>query len=151
MTPPTTKLTDNSDAFRARYREAARLGIDAAANVLEREVAKEFFDRQGYKTGAFAGTLRIGKSVRRSPPEKSFDAYTGAPGWVSRVGTNKIQALYWELGHYNLFTRGYERVRIWVPTAARNVEKMRRNFAAVVARVMGGAGPSAGPNPGAKR
>lgn len=132
------KLTDRSPEFRARYREAARLGVDAAANVLEREVAREFFSRKGYKTGAFAGSLRIGQSVRRSPPEQSFDAYTGAPIWVSRVGTNKLAALYWELGHYNIFTRGYERVRIWVPTASRNVERARRAFAAVVARVMGG-------------
>lgn len=125
-------FTDNSDAFRRRYREAARLGVDAAANVLEREVARAH-DATYYKGGAFRGTLKIRQSIRRSPPTSQ------ATGWTAKVGTNKIQALFWELGHHNLFTRHYERVRLWVPTAQANIERMRRNFAATVARMMGGA------------
>lgn len=136
----TAKLTDNSAAFRARYREAARLGIDAAANVLEREVAKAH-DASYYKGGAFRGTLKVRQSIRRSPPEAT------PTGWAAKVGTNKLPALFWELGHINLFTRKYERNRIWVPTAMANLERMRKNFAAVVARVMGGAGPKPGATP----
>lgn len=140
----TAKLTDHSAAFRARYREAARLGVDAAANVLEREVARAH-DASYYKGGAFRGTLKIRQSIRHSPPAPvrvwgrgRFGAQAAqAQGWESKVGTKHIEALFWELGHHNLFTRQYERVRIWVPTAIANVDKMRRNFAAVVARVMG--------------
>lgn len=137
------KLTDRSPEFRARYREAARLGVDAAANVLEREVARAH-DARYYKGGAFRGTLLVKQSIRRSPPEAT------PQGWVSKVGTNKLPALFWELGHMNLFTRKFERVRLWVPTAQANVERMRRNFAAVVARVMGGPA-SAPPTPGGPR
>ena len=64
------KLTDNSAAFRARYREAARLGVDAAANTLEREVAKAH-DSRYYKGGAFRGTLLVRQSIRRSPPQRA--------------------------------------------------------------------------------
>jgi hypothetical protein len=127
------KVTDNSDAFRRRYREAARLGTDAAANVLEREVAKAH-DSTYYKGGAFRGTLLVRQSIRRSPPTDT------STGWLSKVGTNKLPALFWELGHHNIFTRKYERVRIWVPTAQANIERMRANFAAIVARVMGTGG-----------
>jgi hypothetical protein len=129
-----TKFTDRSAAFRARYREAARLGVDAAANTLEREVAKAH-DSTYYKGGAFRGTLQVRQSIRHSPPQDT------PTGWVSKVGTNKLPALFWELGHMNLFTRKYERNRIWVPTAQANIERMRRTFATVVARVMGGAPP----------
>lgn len=126
----TVKFTDRSAEFRAKFREAARLGVDAAANTLEREVAKAH-DSRYYKGGAFRGTLMVRQSIRHSPPVLT------PGGWMSKVGTNKLPALFWELGHMNLFTRKYERVRIWVPTAQANVERMRRTFAAVVKRVMG--------------
>ena len=140
MTDIRAKLTDNSEAFRRRYREAARLGVDAAANVLEREVARAH-DSTYYKGGAFRGTLLVRQSIRRSPPEAT------ATGWLSKVGTNKLPALFWELGHHNIFTRQYERVQLWVPTALANVERMRANFAAVVARVMGTGTPPGAPSP----
>jgi hypothetical protein len=125
----TAKITDRSDEARRRYREAARLGVDAAANTLEREVVLAH-DASYYKGGAFRGTLLVRQSIRRAPPTDS------GRGWVSKVGTKIIQALFWELGHHNLFTRKYERVRLWVPTAQANVERMKANFAAIVARVM---------------
>lgn len=140
MTDIRAKLTDRSDAALRQYREAARLGVDAAANVLEREVAKAH-DSTYYKGGAFRGTLLVRQSIRRSAPEQSRG------GWMSKVGTNKIQALFWELGHHNIFTRQYERVELWVPTALANLERMRANFAAVVARVMNAGTPGATPTP----
>lgn len=124
------KITDHSKRALARYDKAARLGVSAASNVLVREV-KKAFGSDYYKGGAFRSTLYVKQSVRRSDPEKEAD------GWAARVGTNKIQALYWELGHQNVFTRRFERVRIWEPTALANITTMREAFASVVKRIMG--------------
>jgi hypothetical protein len=62
-----------------------------------------------------------------------------ATGWETSVGTKFIEALYWELGHRNLFTRKYERVQLWVPTAVENVARMQKTFSVIVARIMGAA------------
>lgn len=121
-------VTDRGREARDRYREAARRGVDAAANTLEREVKKAH--NSYYTSQAFRSTAQIRQSIRRVGP-------TATPaGWESKVGTNKLIALYWELGHRNLFTRKYERVRLWVPTAVQNVDRMRATFARVVARYM---------------
>lgn len=122
------RLTDNRPAVRARYREAARRGVDAAANVLEREVKKAHNDY--YTSGAFRGTVGVRQSIRRTSPQAE------PRGWSARVGTNKKVALYWELGHFNIFTRKYERVRLWEPTALQQVKAMRDTFERVVKRYM---------------
>jgi hypothetical protein len=121
-------ITDRSREAFDRYREAARLGVDAAANVLEREVKKAH--NKYYTSQAFRSTAQIRQSIRRVGPTLE------AEGWTSRVGTNKKIALYWELGHHNLFTRKRERVRLWEPTAMANVERMQAAFARVVVRYM---------------
>lgn len=121
-------VTDRSREARDRYREAARKGVDAAANTLEREVKKAH--NAYYTSQAFRSTAQIRQSIRRVGPTMD----TG--GWSAKVGTNKLIALYWELGHRNVFTRKYERVRIWVPTALQNTQRMRDTFARVVARYM---------------
>lgn len=121
-------VTDRSREARDRYREAARLGVDAAANTLEREVKKAH--NAYYTSQAFRSTAQIRQSIRRVGPTSE------AGGWASRVGTNKMIALYWELGHRNLFTRKYERVRLWEPTAIQNIKRMQDTFARVVARYM---------------
>ncbi|MCW5591057.1 MAG: hypothetical protein KIS74_03060 [Burkholderiales bacterium] len=122
-------LTDNSENARRRYEEAARLGIDAAANVLVREV-KKAFGSDYYKGGAFRGTLGVRGSITRTNAER------GPSGWSAQVGTRFIEALYWELGHFNTFTRQHERVRIWEPTAIAQEPAMRAAFARVAKRVM---------------
>jgi hypothetical protein len=125
----TATITDRSEEGHRRYEEAARLGVDAAANVLQREVTQAH-DSTYYKGGAFRGTLYVRQSIRRSDPER------GPDGWSSTVGTKIIEALYWELGHHNLFTRQYERVRLWEPTALAAITRMRDAFARVVRRIM---------------
>jgi hypothetical protein len=121
-------FTDRSREARDRYREAARMGVDAASNTLEREVKKAH--NAYYTSQAFRSTAQIRQSIRRVGPTMGRD------GWEARVGTNKMIALYWELGHRNLFTRKYERVRLWEPTAIQNIGRMRVTFARVVARMM---------------
>lgn len=126
---PTT-ITDRFDDAMRRYDRAARLGVDAAANVLQREITKAH-DSSYYKGGAFRSTLQVRASIRRTPPTRSGD------GWSAEVGTKIIEALYWELGHHNLFTRKYERRRIWEPTALANVGAMSAAYGRVVVRIMG--------------
>jgi hypothetical protein len=117
-------------AAKDRYREGALKGMDAASNHLRVSLQKAFGSWY-YKGGRFRSTLQVKQSIRRDGPTWAGE------GWEATVGTNKIEALYWELGHHNVFTRKYERVEIWVPTGAREVQAMRDTFARVVARMMG--------------
>ena len=121
-------VTDRSREAHDRYREAARKGVDAAATRLRDEVKKAH--NAYYTSQAFRSTAQIRQSIRQEGPVMEFT------GWASEVGTNKKIALYWELGHRNTFTRKYERVRLWVPTALQNVDRLQRTFARVVARYM---------------
>lgn len=114
----------------SRYEEASRKGLDAAANHLRVETLKAF-GSDYYKGGAFRSTLYVKQSIRRIAPYKTLS------GWESTLGTKLIEALYWELGHMNRWTRKYERVQLWVPTAAKNVGRMQQVFAAIVSRIMG--------------
>ena len=123
-------MVDRSGAVPARWDDASRRGLDAAANHLRTELLKAF-GSDYYKGGRFRSTLQVKQSIRRLAPYKTAD------GWETTIGTNKIEALYWELGHRNVFTRRYERVQLWVPTATDNVDAMRATYARVVARIMG--------------
>lgn len=123
-------IVDRSRQALARYDDASRRGLDGAANHLRTEVLKAFGSSY-YKGGRFRSTLQVKQSIRRLAP------YKVSGGWETTLGTKFIEALYWELGHRNVFTRKYERVQLWVPTAANNVEAMRATFSRVVARLMG--------------
>ena len=112
-----------------RYDEASKLGLAGAANVLRTAVVKKFGTRY-YKGGRFRSTLFVKQRTYYLTPYKTSD------GWESQVGTPVVQALYWELGHHNTFTRKYERVRIWEPAALESIEAMRSAYGRVVARFM---------------
>ena len=121
---------DRSREAISRGREAGRLAMDAAANHLRQEVWKAF-GSDYYKGGAFRSTLQVKQSIRRQGPNWVGD------GWESTVGTKFIEALYWELGHYNVFTRKRERVQLWEPTARNATPAMQRIYARVMVRYMG--------------
>lgn len=113
-----------------RYDEASKLGLAGAANVLRTAVVKKFGSSY-YKGGRFRSTLFVKQSVRYLTPYKTPN------GWETQVGTKIIEALYWELGHNNIFTRNRERVRIWEPAGLESIEAMRSAYGRVVARFMG--------------
>jgi hypothetical protein len=123
-------VTDNSRQAVSRADEAGRLGLAAAVTVLKNAVVKQFGSSY-YKGGAFRSTLFVKQSVRFLTPYKTPD------GYETVLGTKLIQALYWELGHHNTFTRKYERVRIWEPAGLASMGAMRDAYARVVARIMG--------------
>ena len=121
---------DRSREALARYDEIVPRALDGAAKHLVDEVRKAFGSTY-YLGGRFRSTLQVKQSIRRLTPYKT------PAGWETVVGTKLIEALYWELGHRNIFTRNPERVQLWVPTATANVERMQKTFAYVVARFMG--------------
>jgi hypothetical protein len=126
----TITVTDRSAEMKARYSHGAKGGMNAVGKFLVAETYKAFESARYYKGGAFRSTLLVKQSIR-------YEVWPDLDGWFARVGTNKEPALSWELGHQNHFTGKYERVPIWVPTALANVENMRKEFAKIVARVMG--------------
>ena len=125
---PITTTNRAAEAL-GRYDNAAQKGLSAAAQLLHREVRKAFGTRY-YKGGRFRDTLKVKASIRY------LSAYRTPRGWESIVGTKIFQALYWELGHNNIFTRDKERVRIWEPTGQAQTQAMRNEFSYVVATIM---------------
>ena len=123
-------VDDFSGNVLRRYDMAVQRGLDAAASHLVGAVQRGHGSSY-YKGGAFRSTLQVKQSIRRLTP------YRVPSGWETLVGTNIKQALYWELGHHNIFTRKHERFRVWEPTGIKEVPAMSRTFAHIVKRYMG--------------
>lgn len=144
-------LYDHSKKAEARYNRAARAGIVAASEHLLSELRKAY--QNYYTSGAFRSTLQIRQALRRANPEKDKDGWytlvgvptaTVTPG--RRPGDPKslfdrpvdrgMVALYWEMGHDNLFLRRKVHVPIAKPAAAQATEGMRAAWARTVKRYM---------------
>lgn len=97
---------------------------------------------QGYTTGDFV-TGHVAGSVEVVPPVRT------AEGLRLTVGSNVPYALYWEVGHVNIFAHGlapassllgkrvtgtYQRVEIWRPYLLEMRELLRATVQAVAAR-----------------
>lgn len=108
---------------------AGREGMDAAAMVLLNAV-RIGFGSTYYKGGRFRSTLQVKQSIRKLMPYKTQS------GWETQVGTKLIEALYWELGHQNLFTRKYERVQIWEPAGKESTGEMIAAYNRTIVRRM---------------
>lgn len=126
----TPNFTDNSDEYMKRLRRGQKNGLIAAAQVLINAVKRAMAG--GYTSGAFVQGNVI-NSVTKSEVQEDGEEMS------IQVGSNVDYAVYWELGHHNIFTRRYERVEIWVPEAARNAEEMSAAFARQVKRALGAA------------
>lgn len=132
MRGATYKLVDKSRQVLAAYDKASRDGITAVANMLVRELKRAHLEANYYKGGAFRHTLGVRASINRTEPEKVGDSYQ------IRVGTKFIEALYWEMGHYNVFTGKEEPpVKIWMPTFLEQRDNGKKLFAATVKRSLG--------------
>lgn len=137
------KLMDASDKARKRYDKAARAGVVASSQYLLNEIKKAYSDY--YTSGEFRSTLQIRQAWRRADPEKNENGWftiVGVPtetvtpkGSKTSVDRGKV-ALYWEMGHDNLFTGKRERVPIAVPTATQSAKGMADAWARVVKRYM---------------
>jgi len=122
---PKTPLTlqqawrSNVPAVKRALMEGENRGLIAAAQILVNAVKLGL--RGGYTSGAFTTGLSS-NSVTHSPP------ILGPRGMFILVGTNLPYNLFWEVGHYNLFTRRYERVPVWMPAFQRSQGTMRAAF-----------------------
>ena len=125
-------VVDNRRQAVARADNAGMLGLAAAVTVLKNAVVQQFGSNY-YTSGAFRSTLFVKQSIRFLTPYKT------PAGYETILGTKLIEALAWELGHPNLFTRKRERVQIWKPAGDASTVAMRDAYARVVARVMGAA------------
>jgi hypothetical protein len=119
------------DAFAQRYDDAVRAGMLAAAYLYASAVKARLM--QGYTTGNFshggagvAGTVTVGEVVR------------AGDRWTVPVGTNVPYALFWEFGHFNLFTRQYERVEVWRETFEARAADMVSAFGRTFTSRLGG-------------
>ena len=104
-----------------RARDAALI---ASAQIVINEVKEKLAG--GYTSGLFV-TGNVLNSVTRTEPIDENGVRT------IRVGTNVNYALFWEIGHRNLFSRRFERKEVWVPallsTAQRQADAWARTYA----------------------
>jgi hypothetical protein len=114
------KWTSNTPAVLAALREGNRRGLLAAAMVYKNRVKRDLAG--GYTSGDFVTGTSVNHVTNTLP------IVTPAGGRIV-VGTNLMYNLYWELGHHNLFTGHYERVRIWVPALVEERLAMLSAFA----------------------
>lgn len=119
----------NLPAVTDRLKAARSAGLLAAAAVVENKVKEGL--RGGYKSGAFV-TGNVMASVNHSEPSED------AGGAFILVGTDVMYALFWELGHLNLFTRQFERKEVWMPALLSTRAEQFAAFQRVYARFMGG-------------
>lgn len=137
----------NAAAWSALSTGLAAAGAEYAARVRARL-------EQGYTTGDFV-TGHVADSVAVSPVERTGE------GLRLTVGSNVNYALFWELGHVNIFTSAgpgassllghkvtgtYQRVEVWRPILAESREALReviRATAAAEVQAMVG-GPASG-------
>lgn len=119
----TVKFTSRLPEFKGAMDSAQRAGLLACAHLLRNAVMAKLQD--GYTSGDFV----TGQSLQHV----AIGEITVENGGLTiRVGTDLLYNLYWELGHFNLFTRKYERVEYWREAFEENQEAMAELYQKVV-------------------
>lgn len=125
---------------RAQFDAATRAALEAAGNVLANEVKRAL--RGGYRSSlGNQGDFVTGTSlnhVRVAPPVLTGDRsgrlrYRGEA--YIRVGTDLLYNLFWEVGHFNLFTMSYERDEKWGPATKRATPRAFQAFRRVFQKI----------------
>jgi hypothetical protein len=118
-------------AFKARHDRATDAALEAGAQELINGLKDEkpLGLTQGYTSGDFV----TGETINSI---QATDPYTEKGTRHIRVFTDLLRALYWELGHINLFTRKYERQERWGPTLIRKDEDIFAAYARTYKRFM---------------
>jgi len=112
--------------------DALSAGVAAAGHEYADAVSARLKD--GYTSGDFV-TGHVAGSVEVTPVERTVD------GIEVRVGSNVDYALFWELGHVNIFTArktatveeffssgGFQRVEIWRPFLLEMADQLRETI-----------------------
>jgi hypothetical protein len=104
----------NFAAVSSRFNEARKAALIAGAELLVGAVKDEH--RGGYTSGNFVTRNVINSIVRTDP--------IAVPGGlqisVTTTQTDPPYPVYWTLGHFNIFTKRFERVDLWTPPFARS-------------------------------
>lgn len=118
-------------AFRQRHERAVRAALQAGAQVLINGLKeqKPAGLAGGYTSGAFVTGEGLA-SIFMADPQQDGGV------WVIFVATDDVKQVYWEYGHFNLFTRKYEREERWHPTANRKAGEVHTAYARVYDRFM---------------
>jgi hypothetical protein len=119
----------NLGAALSQFDRAVDAGLRAMAETYATAVKRQL--ARGYTTGAFV-TGRLLNSITIQGPVSEGGVRT------MHVGTPVDYAMYWELGHQNLFTGRFERVPIWLPTLLATLTQQRAAFEAGFTSVMQG-------------
>ena len=122
------EFRSNLGVFMGATERAMMSGLIAAAEEYLGDIKPQLLE--GYKSGAFV-TGNVANSADRSTPVVTPD------GVEIAVGSNVDYALYWEVGHQNLFTGQFERKEIWVPTMVQHRDKYMATLAAEIKAVDG--------------
>jgi hypothetical protein len=114
---------DGTAAINKALALAVMEGLKGAANTPMKEVGRRL--RGGYTSGRFT-TGRVSASVVTSNPGLEGNTPT------IRIGTNVPYALYWELGHNNVWTGNKEQKEVWKPAMLATVGEARKAFSRAV-------------------
>lgn len=110
-------MQNNRKQVEAAIKQATIDGLNDAAQIYYNNMKKAL--RGGFTSGDFV-TGNLINSVTRTPVESD-----GTNARV-RVGTNILYALFWEVGHHNIYTRRREREERWRPTLMSSLREMQR-------------------------
>lgn len=118
----------NTQRVWAALRPAQTQALTAAAYPTYNEVKRSL--RHGYHSSLGNwGDFTTGNNVNHVTTSRIV--FTADGGWIT-VGTDLLYALFWELGHHNIFTRHFERDEKWKPayeaTRAQAFEAYARVF-----------------------
>lgn len=114
------KFTSHLKSFRQKHEWAVEGGLIAAAQVALNRVKRDL--RGGYTSGDFT----TGQSVSAARYSNVY-IENGVP--TIRLGTPLLYNLFWELGHFNLFTGKFERKEVWMPAMVETRVAQARAFA----------------------
>jgi hypothetical protein len=140
------RFTNNAAQFVGDLDKARRNGVVACGNLLVRRL-KKAFGAGYYKGGRFRDTLKVKASIQREDaPTLEREGYAirvgpkfGKPQEAAagvKRGKAWMVPLYWELGHYNVFTRRHERREIFRPTGVEATPALGAEYAKTVKRYM---------------
>ncbi len=129
MIRPVVTVDDHSTQVLAAMERGQIAGLMGSGRAYQRDMKKAL--RSGGKGYVFRTTIgNVGKIVDglRKPwttgtlwNTVTLGIVERIPGgFAIRVGTNMKIALYWELGHHNIFTKHFERDPKWVPIYRNN-------------------------------
>lgn len=126
-------MTPEFRAFTAQLDKAVPRGLVKAAAIYHGALRRKL--QRGYTSGKFT-TGNVAASVQMGLPEL-VDGH-----WVMTVGTSLMYALYWEMGHMNVFTHKYEREQYWAETVGLNAAKMNAAMGDEMNVVLATGGPA---------